>query len=191
MPLAGRSILEHLEVLLAEDGVSLVLITADGLRTAQRLMADCCSGALSAEKDPQAKKLPLPDGQAVQLDSARFQAPEILFDPGLAGSETPALHQLVYGAVTRCDVDRRRDMYANIVLSGGASQFPGLAERLRSNLCDLVPSGIEVTVHAAPDRSHQPWAGGSSLTNGHLKNMWVTRADYQKEGPEVVHRHCF
>ena len=32
--------------------------------------------------------------------------------------------------IMKCDVDIRKDLYANIVLSGGTTMFPGIAERM-------------------------------------------------------------
>ena len=42
-----------------------------------------------------------------------------------------------------CDVDIRRDLYQNTVLSGGCSMFPGLADRLSKEICDLAPATMK------------------------------------------------
>ena len=39
-------------------------------------------------------------------------------------------HELVYGSIMKCDIDIRKDLYSNIVMSGGTTMFPGIAERL-------------------------------------------------------------
>ena len=42
--------------------------------------------------------------------------------------------------VGACDVDIRKDLYNNIVVSGGASLLAGLPERLSKEMAALVPS---------------------------------------------------
>lgn len=39
-------------------------------------------------------------------------------------------HELVYQSIQKCDIDIRKDLYSNIVMSGGTTMFPGIAERL-------------------------------------------------------------
>ena len=42
----------------------------------------------------------------------------------------PGLHELVYQSIMKCDLDVRKDLYSNIVLSGGSTNFPGTPERI-------------------------------------------------------------
>ena len=39
----------------------------------------------------------------------------------------PGFHELVYQSILKCDVDIRKDLYSNIVMSGGTTMFPGIA----------------------------------------------------------------
>ena len=43
----------------------------------------------------------------------------------------------------KCDIDIRRDLYSNIVLSGGTTMFPGLLERLNKELINLAPTTVK------------------------------------------------
>ena len=54
--------------------------------------------------------------QVISVGSALFRAPEALFQPMLLGSETAGLSELVYQAIMKCDVDIRKDLWANIIL---------------------------------------------------------------------------
>ncbi|KAJ1959366.1 centractin- actin- protein of the dynactin complex, partial [Dimargaris xerosporica] len=63
----------------------------------------------------------LPDGNIVKLGSERFRAPEVLFDPEIIGEEYPGIHQLVVDSIQKVDMDLRRPLYSNIVLSGGST----------------------------------------------------------------------
>ena len=40
------------------------------------------------------------------------------------------MHELSYNSIMKCDVDIRKELYANIVLSGGTTMFNGIAERV-------------------------------------------------------------
>ena len=63
----------------------------------------------------------LPDGHKIRLGPERFRAPEILFDPELIGLEYPGLPQILVDAINRTDMDLRKNLFANIVLSGGTT----------------------------------------------------------------------
>ncbi len=39
--------------------------------------------------------------------------------------ENSGLQEELYKSIMKCDVDIRRDLYNNVVLSGGTSMFPG------------------------------------------------------------------
>lgn len=41
------------------------------------------------------------------------------------GKDLQGLHELTFSSIMKCDVDIRKDLYGNIVLSGGSTMFPG------------------------------------------------------------------
>ena len=51
------------------------------------------------------------------MESERFMAPEIMFEPSLVGVESVGVSELVFECVQECDMDSRMTMYENIVLS--------------------------------------------------------------------------
>ncbi|NWX94768.1 ACTY protein, partial [Nothoprocta pentlandii] len=67
----------------------------------------------------------LPDGSALDVGAARFRAPELLFQPELVGDESEGIHEVLAFAIHKCDLDLRRTLFANIVLSGGSTLFKG------------------------------------------------------------------
>merc|ERR1719206_929458 len=46
----------------------------------------------------------------------------------------------------KCDVDIRKDLYANIVLSGGTTMYPGIADRMQKEITALAPSTMEIHI---------------------------------------------
>merc|ERR1711903_238966 len=62
------------------------------------------------------KSYELPDGQVITIGSERFRCPEVLFQPSMLGMEAAGIHETTYNSIMKCDVDIRKDLYANIVL---------------------------------------------------------------------------
>ena len=49
-----------------------------------------------------------------------------------------------------------------------------------------------VKVTAPEQRKISAWIGGSILSSlDSFKNMWITKEEYDEEGPSIVHRKCF
>ncbi len=76
------------------------------------------------------KNYELPDGRKILIGNDRFRAPEILFNPGNANFDLEGVPKYCYDSVMKCDVEVRRDMFANIILAGGSTLFEGMAERM-------------------------------------------------------------
>ena len=53
--------------------------------------------------------------------------------------ESVGIHETAYNSIMKCDVDIRKDLYANTVLSGGTSMFPGMADRMQKEIASLAP----------------------------------------------------
>jgi actin-related protein len=60
------------------------------------------------------KSYELPDGNVISVGNERFRCPFI-------GKEAQGIHDTMFSTVMKCDVDIRKDQYANIVLSGGST----------------------------------------------------------------------
>eukprot|EP00478_Filoreta_tenera_P001859 GABV01001900.1.p1 GENE.GABV01001900.1~~GABV01001900.1.p1 ORF type:complete len:145 (-),score=39.56 GABV01001900.1:252-686(-) len=138
------------------------------------------------------KNYELPDGQVITVGNERFRCPEVLFQPSLIGLEQDGIHKLAYESIMKCDVDIRRDLYGNSVLSGGTTMFPGIAERVHKELTHLAPASIKVKIVAPPERKYSVWIGGSILASlSTFQQMWITKQEYDESGPSIVHRKCF
>jgi actin len=67
------------------------------------------------------KSYELPDGQVITIGNERFRCPEALFQPSFLGMESAGVHETTYNSIMKCDVDIRKDLYGNVVLSGGST----------------------------------------------------------------------
>lgn len=70
--------------------------------------------------------------------------------------------------------------------------FPGIAERLESELKALAPQKINVKVVANPHRRYIVWMGASILSQlSSFGSMLISKAEYDELGPAIVHSKCF
>merc|ERR1719310_1557918 len=79
--------------------------------------------------------------------------------------EASGIHEATYDSIMKCDVDIRKDLYANIVLSGGTTMFPGMRERMEKEMKALAPATMSIKVIAPPERKYSVWIGGSILAS--------------------------
>ena len=199
MDLAGRDLTEAMQTMLTERGLQLT--SSSEKEIARDIKEKLCYVALDFDKELKdsqnssklEKSYEMPDGKVIQVNSERFRVPEILFNPSLAGRELSAngVHDAVYQTISKCDVDLRRDLYNNVVLSGGTTFFDGMGERMQKELTALVPSSIKVRVIAAPERKYMVWIGGGMLAQlSSFQDCWITKEEYEESGAEIVHRKC-
>mmetsp|Transcript_2087 Transcript_2087/g.1958 ORF Transcript_2087/g.1958 Transcript_2087/m.1958 type:complete len:151 (-) Transcript_2087:185-637(-) len=146
----------------------------------------------SSETNQYETNYELPDGNVITFGNARFRCPEALFNPiQMTGKEMHSIQDLTFTSIQECDVDVRRDLYENIILSGGSTMFDGLAERLQAEVTARAPKAISVKVISSPDRRYAVWLGGSTLSSlSTFASMWITKDDYNEHGAQIVHRKC-
>merc|ERR1711933_333697 len=88
--------------------------------------------------------------------------------------------------------DIRKDLYSNVVLSGGTTMFQGMGERMTKELAALAPSTMRIKVVAPAERKYSVWIGGSFLSSlSSFQQMWISKGEYDESGPTIVHRKCF
>ncbi len=200
LDLAGRDLTEYLYKILSERGFN---FTSSSEREIVRDIKEKLT-YVSLDYDREIKesskssacevKYEMPDGKEIIIGTERFKCPEVLFQPKLIGKEMQGIHEQTYQAIQKSDIDVRKDLFSNIVLSGGSTMFPNIAERLTSEVQKLAPSATisKVKVYANPERKYSVWVGGSILSSiNNFQSMWITKAEYEEAGPQIVHRKCF
>ena len=131
------------------------------------------------------------DGQIITIGAERFRAPEVIFQPNLIGKESEGIQKLCFNSIMKCDVDIRKDLYGNIVLSGGSTMFEGIAERITKEIKQAAPDSMSIKVVAPPDRKYSVWIGGSILSSlKTFEEMWIKKEVYDEAGPGIVHEKC-
>ncbi|XP_054762987.2 uncharacterized protein LOC129269505 [Lytechinus pictus] len=196
--LAGRDLSKYLATILTERGY--FLNTSAELEIVREVKEHLCyvAGDFDSEMEraqrdaSQEAHYELPDGEIVTIGNERFRCPEALFRPTLVGMENVGVQHYLYGSVAACDIDIRRLLYGNIVLSGGNTMFEGMGTRLGKEMQRLAPTDVPVNIIETEDRKNSVWMGGSVLSSlSTFCNMWITKEEYNESGAGIVHRKCF
>ncbi|KAG9400325.1 Actin, aortic smooth muscle [Aphanomyces cochlioides] len=139
MDVGGGDLTDYMTTILAERGHFFTTIVDREIvrEVKERTTFVAVDGSMPASESTSYE---LPDGIVVELRDERVRAPEVLFKPWLIGKEAPGIHESLLSTISKCDIDTRRDLYSNVVLSGGNTLFHGLPERLTNELNAQTPS---------------------------------------------------
>lgn len=193
---AGRDVTEHFQQLLRKSGrifhTSAEKETVKNIKEATGYVAldpakEEKDWSGSSRSEGKSIDYALPDGQKLRVGAERFRAPEILFNPEIIGLEYPGVHQIVVEAIHRTDMDLRKALYGNIVLSGGSTLTKGFGNRLLHEVQRLAVKDMRIKILAPPERIYTTWTGGSILAGlSTFKKMWVEKDEWQ-ENPDIIH----
>ncbi|KAM7487228.1 hypothetical protein LguiB_024712 [Lonicera macranthoides] len=133
----------------------------------------------------------------------RFLGPEVFFSPEICNSDfTTPLPDVIDKCIQSAPIDTRRDLYKNIVLSGGSTMFKDFHKRLQRDVKKIVdarffasvarPDGdvkaqpVEVNVVNNPIQSYAVWFGGSVLASTpEFFTACHTKAEYEEHGATI------
>jgi centractin len=194
---AGREVTRQLQLQLRRNA-GLYLTTTAESDLAKAIKEEVCfltpappgAAAEDAAMEKDARTLyQLPDGQTVTISSERYDAPNVLFDPSLMGSEEPGAADVLVNSIMKSDTDLRSKLFSQIVVAGGSTLIPGFGDRLLREARIRSPSHTRIRISAPPERVHSCYVGGSILASlATFKNMWVSREEYEERGSAVMHR---
>jgi len=190
LDLAGRELNTLLAKLLAQEGTCLT--TTVEQHHVRMMKEKHCYVALDPAKEwAETVNYKLPDGREVSLTDERWKCPEALFNPSIVGLESLGIGGIVWESISRCEIDTKKQIMQNIVLSGGSTVFPGFAERLTRELRGYAPTASQANIRVvqSKDQKNAVWSGAQVFAT--LRSMqeeqWMTYEDYQEYGVSFIH----
>jgi len=193
LDMAGRDLTARMLSLLTDKGHELE-DDATTMEAVKSLKEKVCQVSLDYDTDVAAaspSEYEMSNGLKVSLGPEVYSVPEVLFNPSMIGFEKATafgLPKLVYETIQKTEIDLRKELYENIILSGGSTLFPGLEDRLTRDLEALIPESMRIRVIAPPERAYSVWIGGS-ISADLSQQTWISRFDYDEEGPAILHRN--
>lgn len=137
-------------------------------------------------------KLPgraMSDQQASPVQATTIaKGPVTLTQPSLLSMEAAGIHETTYSSIMKSDVDIRKNLYANTVLSRGTTMYPGIADRMQKEISHWASSTMKIKIIARPERKDSVWIGGSILASlSTFQQTWISKQEYDESGPSIGH----
>ncbi|KAH8823003.1 actin-related protein Arp3 [Flagelloscypha sp. PMI_526] len=221
IPIAGRDISQFVLNLMRERGEMTNVPPEDQLKVAAKVKENysyVCQDIVKEfrkyDSDPM-KYFERYEGEhsvtgrkyGLDIGYERFLAPEIFFNPEIYSSDfLEPLPEVVDNVIQQSPIDVRRDLYKNIVLSGGSTMFNHFGNRLKRDIKLIVDrrldasvassgsllksSGVPVEVISHKRQRYAVWYGGSLLAS--LPQFYTschTKAQYDEIGPSICRRY--
>lgn len=129
------------------------------------------------------KKYCLPDGKTIEMTSEQYEAPEILFNTAIIGRDGDGLQHLIKNTLEKCELDSRRVLAQNVILTGGTTMFKGFSDRLNAEFDKINTTGLRLSFVEKPYRRYSSWIGASVLASlSSFQPKWITLEEYQEHG---------
>uniref|UniRef100_A0A0K0F1H4 Beta-centractin (inferred by orthology to a human protein) n=1 Tax=Strongyloides venezuelensis TaxID=75913 RepID=A0A0K0F1H4_STRVS len=195
--IAGRDVTKYLKKLLFREGI--VLARSSEFEIVREIKEKACYVSMNVTKEDsnigdsnKKSDYILPDNSQISLGACRYKAPEILFNSSAVGQESKGVHEYLVDSILSSDTDLRKDLYANVILSGGTTFFSGFGDRLLSEVKKSAAKDAKWRISAPQERINSAWIGGSIVASlDTFRKIWISKKEYEDEGAKIVHRKTY
>jgi actin-related protein len=145
------------------------------------------------EAEPEFFEFELPDGEKITLNE-KLNFTKDYFDSASENPNSIELQASLTNAFQEVDVDVRKNIISNLVLTGGNSLLPNFTESLEESINSISAHNVKSKVFASSkglERKMAPWIGASVMAStGAFQNMWISNHEYSELGSSVIYRKC-
>ena len=198
----GRDVTEYFQTLLKKQGYS--FSTTSEFEIVRKIKEEICFTIVGSSsnnplsnisnlelgnknKSESSNTYNLPDGNAIKIGEEKSLAPEILFNPSIIGSEHSSFQEMIVTSINKVDIDLRKNLFNNILISGGNTLFKGIQEKFHTEIKYLSPKNMKVRIHSPGNRLLSCWTGGNVISTLEIfKKMWVTKDDWGEKGNKSI-----
>jgi actin-like protein 6A len=136
----------------------------------------------------------LPDKNTINLSQERNLIVERVFNPVKEIPSFMGYHQMVNDAISKADLEIKKELYSNIFLCGGNTLFSGFAERFQKQITNTNKQTFKIKIITHPsntERKFSAWIGGSILSSlGTFHQLWLSLAEFEEHGASIIERKC-
>uniref|UniRef100_H2Y6D4 Uncharacterized protein n=1 Tax=Ciona savignyi TaxID=51511 RepID=H2Y6D4_CIOSA len=185
---AGRDVTRYLQLLLRKEGFNFK--TSAEREIVKTIKEKACYLSQNPSKEEgienEKKLYSLPDGNLIEIGSAKYRAPEVLFQPDLIGEESLGVHEGMKYPWLTTTFGVNIEILTHFIICG---YFTGFGDRLLSDIKRQAPKDVKIRMLAAQERLYSTWIGGSILASlDTFKKMWVSKREYEEDKHRAVHR---
>ncbi|KAL2101971.1 hypothetical protein ACEWY4_003732 [Coilia grayii] len=136
--------------------------------------------------------LKLAEYHQLYVGTERLRAPEIVFQPSMIGEDQMGLIETVQFVLDRYTPEQQGALVENVFLTGGNLLYPGLQDRVESEMLAIRPFQSYFKVRLASRPAVDAWYGAREWTLQHPPGAegWISRQDYEEKGGEYLSEHC-
>jgi actin-related protein len=148
----------------------------------------------------------LPDGNIARFSEDQFGLYDVFFSSKkyekfnkvlTKYSKEPSFSSIqedLQSVVDSVDVDAKRLVLSNIILSGGNTCLSKFGDRLDNKLPLIYkhPNKLKIIFHPKKfERKVASWVGGSIVSStSAFQNLWISKFEYEEMGSNAIFRKC-
>ena len=101
---------------------------------------------------------------------------------------------MIVDNINACDVDIKKELYSNILMTGGNMLYGNLIGQVQNKVIELAPPNVKVrsvAVSLPAERKYTEWIGGSIVTSlSSFQSYWVGSQEWKELGSTIVEKKC-